>query len=99
VLPQAVRHVLGSYQSEMVTLLKGTAVVGYIAVQDLTKIGDIVRSRTYEAFFPLIAVAIIYFVLAALLKALINVVAKSTDPSKRTPQEILKDIEPEGDDA
>ena len=46
---------------------KATAIVGYIAVQDLTKMGDIVRSRTYEAFFPLIAVTAIYFVLEGLL--------------------------------
>ena len=45
------------YKAEIVSLIKATAVVGYIAVQDLTKMGDIVRSRTYEAFFPLIAVA------------------------------------------
>ena len=46
--------------------------VGYVAVQDLTKMGDIVRSRTYEAFFPLIAVAVFYFLLAGLLIFAVN---------------------------
>ncbi len=69
VLPQALPVIMPGYMVEISSLLKATAVVGYIAVQDLTKMGDIVRSRTYEAFFPLIAVAVIYFILAAILKA------------------------------
>ena len=60
ILPQALPHVLPAYKGEIVGLIKATAVVGYIAVQDLTKMGDLVRSRTYEAFFPLIAVTVIF---------------------------------------
>ena len=67
ILPQAVPHFLPSFKGEVVSLIKATAIVGYIAVQDLTKMGDIVRGRTYEAFFPLIAVAVIYFILGGLL--------------------------------
>jgi len=67
VLPQAIRRVLPVYQGEVVSLLKMTSVVGYIAVLDLTKASDIIRSRTFDAFFPLIVVAIIYFLLAWLL--------------------------------
>ena len=67
ILPQVLPHVMPSYKSQIKSLIKATAVVGYVAVQDLTKMGDIVRSRTYEAFFPLIAVAVFYFVLAGLL--------------------------------
>ncbi len=63
IMPQAVKNCLPSLANEMITLLKETSVAGYIAVQDLTKAADIIRSRTYEAFFPLIAVAVIYFVL------------------------------------
>ena len=74
------------------TLIKATAVVGYIAVQDLTKMGDIVRSSTYEAFFPLIAVAVIYFVLAGLLKVVTDRLTASVDPEKRSEAEILKGI-------
>ena len=72
ILPQALPHVLPSFRGETVGLIKATAVVGYIAVQDLTKMGDIIRSRTYEAFFPLIAVTVIYFILESLIKLLID---------------------------
>ena len=63
ILPQAAQSFVPLLQGQTVALLKGTAVVGYIAVQDLTKMGDIIRSRTYEAFFPLIATAVIYLLL------------------------------------
>ncbi|MBQ6256083.1 MAG: transporter substrate-binding domain-containing protein, partial [Clostridia bacterium] len=72
ILPQAIPHILPAYKGEIVGLIKATAIVGYIAVQDLTKMGDIVRSRTYEAFFPLIAVTVIYFVLEGLLCFLVS---------------------------
>ena len=61
VLPQAVRHVSQLYKKELAALINGTAIVGYIAVQDLTKVSDLIRSRTFEAFFPLIATALIYY--------------------------------------
>ena len=93
VLPQAVMHVLPSYKGEIKALIKATAVVGYVAVQDLTKMGDIVRSRTYEAFFPLIAVAIIYFILAAILTAIVERIGIRTDPMQRTEKDILKGID------
>ncbi len=92
ILPQAARHFMPAYKAEIVTLIKGTAVVGYIAVQDLTKMGDIVRSATYEAFFPLIAVAVIYFILAGLLKAITGRLTRHVDPEKRSEEIILKGI-------
>ena len=64
ILPQAVTAMIPVYTSEVVTLLKGTAIVGYIAVTDLTKAGDLIRSRTFDAFFPLIMVSAIYFAIA-----------------------------------
>ncbi len=64
ILPQAIRSVLPVYIGEVITILKGTAIVGYVAVTDLTKAGDLIRSRTFDAFFPLIIVSIIYFALA-----------------------------------
>ena len=67
VFPQAIRRVIPVYKGEVISLLKMTSVVGYIAVVDLTKASDIIRSRTFDAFFPLIVVAIIYFLLAWLL--------------------------------
>ncbi len=67
VLPQAVRTVMPVYKGELISMLKMTSVVGYIAVMDLTKASDIIRSRTFDAFFPLILVAVIYFICAWLL--------------------------------
>lgn len=64
VMPQAVKSVLPVYKGEMISLIKMTSIVGYIAVEDLTKMSDIIRSRTFDAFFPLIMVAILYFILA-----------------------------------
>ena len=83
VLPQAAKHFLPVFQGEFVSLVKMTSVLGYIAVQDLTKAGDIIRSRTYEAFFPLITIAVIYFVIAWLLTRVIVVVQNNIDPQKR----------------
>lgn len=93
VLPQAMPHFMPVYKGEITGLIKATAIVGYIAVQDITKMGDIVRSRTYEAFFPLIAVAIIYFILAALLIAIVNRIEPRIDPRKRSPELIKKEVE------
>ena len=92
ILPQAARHFMPGLRSELVSLIKSTAVVGYIAVQDLTKIGDIVRSRTYEAFFPLIASAVIYFAVAWLLTILVKCIEFRTDPEKRKKEKILKGV-------
>ena len=60
VMPQAFKNVLPALANEFITLLKETSVSGYIGLTDLTKAGDIIRSRTYSAFMPLIAVALIY---------------------------------------
>ena len=83
VLPQAARHFLPVFQGEFISLVKMTSVVGYIAIQDLTKAGDIIRSRTYEAFFPLIAIAIVYFVIAWLLTRVLVALQNRFDPKRR----------------
>ncbi len=93
ILPQALPHVMPSYRGQIVDLIKSTAIVGYIAVQDLTKMGDIVRSRTYEAFFPLIAVTVIYFVLESALGFLVGRLEKRIDSKGRRRETILKGIE------
>ena len=93
ILPQAIPHVLPAYQSEIVGLIKSTAIVGYIAVQDLTKMGDIVRSRTYEAFFPLISITVIYFVLEGLLSFAVSRIRISIDPKRRSRERILKGVD------
>ena len=92
IFPQAVPHFLPAYKGEVVSLVKATAIVGYIAVQDLTKMGDIVRGRTYEAFFPLIAVAVIYFVLGALLTFIVSKIEVSINPKRRRKEKILKGV-------
>ena len=92
ILPQAIPHVLPAYKGEIVALIKATAIVGYIAVQDLTKMGDIVRSRTYEAFFPLIAVTVIYFFLESLLGYLVGKISLNIDPRKKKTPDLLKGV-------
>jgi len=92
ILPQAMQHFLPVYQGEIVTLIKATAIVGYIAVQDLTKVSDIVRSRTYEAFFPLIASAVIYFAAAWVLTLLVRRVRIKSDPKRRSSKKVLKGV-------
>ncbi|MCQ2604437.1 MAG: transporter substrate-binding domain-containing protein [Spirochaetia bacterium] len=89
VLPQAAKHFLPGYKSAIVQLVKGTAIVGYIAVQDLTKVSDIVRSRTYEAFFPLVVTAIIYFIICMLLASAVRCIEINVDPGSRKKINIL----------
>lgn len=72
VLPQVVKAVMPVYQGEVISLLKGTSVVGYIAVADMTRASDLIRSRTFDAFFPLILTAIIYFLVAWLIGLLLQ---------------------------
>lgn len=72
VLPQAVRRGLPLYRGQCVSLLKGTSIVGYIAIQDLTRAGDIIRSRTFDALIPLAVVTIIYFLLVWLIGLLLQ---------------------------
>lgn len=72
VMPQAFKNVLPALGNEFIVLLKETSVSGYIALEDLTKAGDIIRSRTYNAFLPLIAVALVYLGLVLIFTRLVN---------------------------
>ena len=76
IMPQAFKNVLPALGNEFIVLLKETSVAGYIALQDLTKGGDIIRSRTYSAFFPLISVAIIYLILVTIFSKLVNILER-----------------------
>lgn len=80
VLPQTVRRILPVYKGEFISLVKMTSIVGYIAVQDLTKASDIIRSRTFDAFFPLVMVAILYFLISWLLMQSLEYLERKTDP-------------------
>ncbi|MBR1662789.1 MAG: ABC transporter permease subunit [Ruminococcus sp.] len=83
IFPQAAVRFLPVYKGELISLLKSTSIVGYIAIQDLTKMSDIIRSRTYEAFFPLIISAVIYFILAWILSLITGFILRQADPRKR----------------
>lgn len=72
ILPQAVKNILPSLANEFIVLLKETSIAGYIGIRDLTRAGDLIRGRTYDAFMPLIAVAIIYLVIVLLLSYLVG---------------------------
>lgn len=72
IIPQAIRISLPSLGNEFVTLVKETAIAGYIGIMDLTKASDIIASRTYDYFFPLILIAIIYLIITELLSKLMK---------------------------
>lgn len=71
IMPQAFKNVLPALANEFIVLLKETSICGYIGLMDLTRGGDIIRSRTYEAFLPLFAVALIYLLLVMILTKLV----------------------------
>ena len=83
ILPQAFKNILPALANECIVLLKETSVAGYIALVDLTKGGDIIRSQTYEAFLPLIAVAIIYLVMVMFLSAMVSKLERRLAQSDR----------------
>ena len=72
IIPQAFKVVLPALCNEFIVLIKETSVAGYVAVQDLTKGGDIIRSRTYDAWTPLLIVAAIYLLLTCIFRALVK---------------------------
>ena len=72
IIPQAVKVSLPSMGNEFVTLIKETAIAGYIGIEDLTKASDIIASRTYDYFFPLVLVALIYLVLTSVISKLLK---------------------------
>lgn len=72
VLPQAIKNALPPLANEFIVLMKETAIVGYIALQDLTKAGEIIRSQTYDAFMPLIFVALIYYIIIKVLSMIFD---------------------------
>ena len=90
VLPQMVQRILPVYKGEFISMVKMTSIVGYIAVQDLTKAGDIIRSRTFDPFFPLIMVAVLYFAIAWLLMQVLEYLERRTDPKYRRRQAVAR---------
>ena len=76
ILPQAIRNILPAIGNEFITLLKETSVGAYIGIVELTKASDIIASRTYDYFFPLIIIAIIYLIMTLGLSKLVNVMER-----------------------
>ena len=94
VLPQALVHILPTYSGQFIATVKMTAVAGYISVIDLTKASDIIRSRTYEAFFPLLLTSAIYLILCGVLIALLRVLERRINPARRRiNSEVVKVVE------
>ena len=86
IFPQAAQHFLPILKGEFISMVKTTSVVGYISVQDLTMVTDIIHARTMEAFFPLIVTAAIYLIIANLLTSFLDLIEIKINPkhSKRT---------------
>ncbi len=83
IMPQMIRRILPIYKGEFISLVKMTSVVGYIAVQDLTKASDIIRSRTFDAFFPLVMIAVLYFLIAWIFTQGLDYLERASDPRTR----------------
>ncbi|MCR4702656.1 MAG: amino acid ABC transporter permease [Saccharofermentans sp.] len=83
IIPQAFKTVLPALANEFIVLIKETSVSGYVGLQELTKGGDIIRSRTYSAFMPLIAVAIIYLVIVMFFSWLVSLLERRLKNSER----------------
>ena len=90
VLPQMIQRILPVYKGEFISLVKMTSIVGYIAVQDLTKASDIIRSRTFDAFFPLIMVAVLYFLISWVLMQGLEYLERATDPKYRRQKAVAR---------
>lgn len=83
IIPQAFKNILPALCNEFISLLKETSISGYIALVDLTKAGDIIRSNTYDAFMPLIAVALIYLIMVMVLTAGVNALERRLRNNER----------------
>lgn len=83
VMPQAFKNVLPALANEFIVLLKETSICGYIGLMDLTRGGDIIRSRTFSAFMPLIAVALIYLTIVMILSSFVNRLERRLRASER----------------
>ena len=76
VTPQMFKAVLPTLCNEFIVLLKETSIAGYVGMMDLTKAGDLIRGRTFSAFMPLIAVAIIYLVIVMIFTSLVRMLER-----------------------
>ena len=92
ILPQVLTVFFPTYKKALVDMMLSTAIVGYVAVQDLTRMGDLIRARTFDAFVPLITVSIIYFLLSWLMLKGMGALLSQLNPRNRKPKTILKGV-------
>ncbi len=83
IFPQAIKNILPAIGNEMIALLKETSVAGYVAVMDLTRAGNLIRNKTYDAFNPLIAVALVYLIMVIILTKLLSILERRLNRSDR----------------
>ena len=83
VIPQAIKNIFPALCNEFITLIKETAIVGYVGLVDIQKAGDFIKSATYEAFMPLIGTAIIYFIIIKVLTLALGLYEKSLRKSEQ----------------
>ena len=84
IFPQAVKNILPAIGNEFIALLKETSVAGYVAVKDLTRAGNLIRNNTFDAFNPLIVVALVYLILVILLTKLLSRLERRLSKSDRS---------------
>jgi polar amino acid transport system substrate-binding protein len=80
--PLAIRRMLPVYKGELIGLVKATSIVGYITVQDLTKVSDIIRSMTFDSFMPLLFITVIYFLIIWIFSMLLNLINVKYTPKE-----------------
>ena len=83
IIPQAIKNVLPALANEFIVLIKETSISGYVGIQDLTRGGDVIRSRTFSAFMPLFAVAIIYLVIVIFFSKMVSILERRLRDSER----------------
>lgn len=94
ILPQVATIFFPTYKKALVDMMLSTAIVGYVAVEDLTRMGDLIRARTFDAFVPLIIVSAIYFLLSWLMLKGMDSLLSRMNPKNRKPKTILKGVKP-----
>ena len=83
IIPQAFKNVLPALVNEFIVLIKETSIIGYIGMMDLTKGAMLIQSRTYNAFWPLMAAAAIYLVIVGILTWGMNKLERRLRTSER----------------
>ena len=83
VLPQAMLRIIPVYKGQIITLVKSTSIIGYVAIMDLTKASDVIRARTFDAFFPLLFVAAVYLLVSWLFGLGLDILEKRLTPKSR----------------